>query len=131
AARYRAAVRWLAIFVGGGLGATARYAFGGWIQTATASFFPWGTFVVNVSGCLAIGVLATLLDERSMLGPAWRPFPRGGVLGGYPPSASFGLATWRLVEAGDWLRAAANVGGSVVVGLAAVAAGVALVRAGT
>jgi CrcB protein len=121
-------VRWLAIFVGGGLGATLRWAIGGWIQGAAASFFPWGTFVVNASGCLVIGILATLLDERSLLGPVWRLFLLVGVLGGYTTFSSFGLETWRLVEAGDWLRAAANAAGSVVVGLAAVAGGVVLAR---
>ena len=108
-----------------------RWAIGGWVQGAAASFFPWGTFVVNASGCLAIGVLATLLDERSLLGPVWRLFLLVGVLGGYTTFSSFGLETWRLVESGDWLRAAANAGGSVGVGLVAVAAGVALARLGT
>jgi CrcB protein len=98
-ARYGARVRWLAVFVGGGLGATLRYAIGGWVQSAIGSFFPWGTLVVNASGCLAIGVLATLLEERSLLGPSWRLFLLVGVLGGYTTFSSFGLETWRLVEA--------------------------------
>jgi fluoride exporter len=114
-ARYGARVRWLAVFVGGGLGATLRYAIGGWVQSAIGSFFPWGTLVVNASGCLAIGVLATLLEERSLLG-------------GYTTVSSFGLETWRLVEAGDWLRAAANAAASFGIGLGAVVGGVALAR---
>ena len=129
--RARAIVRgvpWLVIFVGGGLGAMLRYGFGGLVQRAIGSFFPWGTFVVNASGCLAIGILATLLEERSLLGPSWRLFLLVGVLGGYTTFSSFGLETWRLVETGDWLRAAANAGGSVALGLGAVACGVALAR---
>ena len=121
-------MRWLAIFVGGGLGAVLRYELGGLVQRNTGAFFPWGTIVVNASGCLAIGLLATLLEERSSLGPTWRLFLLVGVLGGYTTSSSFGLETWRLVESGDWLRAAGNAGGSVAIGLVAVAGGVAIAR---
>src|SRR5262245_47436267 len=124
-------MRWLVIFLGGGLGSALRFAIGGLVQRASDSFFPWGTFVVNASGCLAIGVLATLLEERSLLAPTVRLFLLVGVLGGYTTFSTFGLETWRLVEAGDWLRAAANAGGSVLVGVAAVAGGVAIARLAT
>jgi CrcB protein len=124
-------MRWLAVFAGGGLGALCRYGLAGWVQDATGSFFPWGTFVVNASGCLAIGVVATLLEERSLLGPTWRLFLLVGVLGGYTTFSSFGLETLRLLESGDWLRAAANAAGSVVLGIAAVVGGAALVRVAT
>jgi CrcB protein len=121
-------VRWLVIFLGGGLGATARYALGGWVQALSASFFPWGTFAVNALGCFAIGALATLLEERSALGPNGRLFLLVGVLGGFTTFSTFGFETWRLLEAGDWPRAAGNVVGSTGVGLAAVVGGVALAR---
>lgn len=121
-------MRWLAIFVGGGFGALLRYELGGFVQRSTGAFFPWGTLFVNASGCLAIGLLATLLEERSLLGPTWRLFLLVGVLGGYTTFSSFGLETWRLVESGDWLRAAGNAGGSVTIGLVAVAGGVAIAR---
>ena len=124
-------MRWIAIFLGGGLGALARYELGGLVQRSAGGFFPWGTLVVNATGCLAIGVLATLLEERSSLGPTWRLFLLVGVLGGYTTFSSFGLETWRLVESGDWLRAAGNAGGSVAIGLAAVAGGVAIARLAT
>ena len=106
-----------------------RYALGGWVQTLTASFFPWGTLAVNVLGCFAIGVLATLLEERSAIGPSTRWFLLVGLLGGFTTFSTFGFETWRLVEAGDWSRAAGNVLGSTGAGLAAVAGGVALARA--
>jgi len=105
-----------------------RYELGGVVQRGTGAFFPWGTLFVNASGCLAIGFLATLLEERSLLGPTWRLFLLVGVLGGYTTFSSFGLETWRLVESGDWLRAAGNAGGSVAIGLVAVAGGVAIAR---
>ncbi len=129
--RYRAPMRWLAIFVGGGLGALLRYEFGGLIQRSTGGFFPWGTLVVNATGCLAIGFVATLLEERSALGPTWRLVLLVGMLGGYTTFSTFGLETWRLVESGDWLRAAGNAAGSVLIGIAAVAGGVAVARLAT
>ena len=110
------------------MGAVLRFVLAGFVQSASGSFFPWGTFVVNATGCLTIGLLATLLEERSALGPTWRVFLLFGVLGGYTTFSSFGLETWRLIESGDWLRAAANAAGSVAVGLVAVAAGVGLGR---
>ena len=124
-------MRWLAIFVGGGIGAVLRYELGGLVQRNTGAFFPWGTLFVNASGCLAIGILATLLEERSLLGPTWRLFLLVGVLGGYTTFSTFGFETWRLIEAGDWLRAAGNAVGSFAFGLAAVAAGVVVARSVT
>jgi CrcB protein len=121
-------VRWLAVFAGGGLGALGRYWIGGWVQSHAGVSFPWGTLCVNATGCLAIGVLATLLEERALLGPAARLFLIVGVLGGYTTFSTFGIETWRLIEAGEWLRATANAVGSVAAGLAAVAAGVVVAR---
>jgi CrcB protein len=121
-------MRWLAIFVGGGLGAMLRYALGGWVQGLSGSFFPWGTLAVNASGCFAIGVLATWLEERSLLGSSARLFVLVGILGGYTTFSTFGFETWKLVESAQWLRAAANALGSVAIGLAAVVGGVAVAR---
>jgi CrcB protein len=120
--------RWLAVFVGGGIGSLLRYLIGGWVQGGAGAAFPWGTFVVNASGCLAIGAFATWLTERTAATPELRLFLLVGVLGGYTTFSTFGLETWRLVESAEWLRAAGNAAGSVAAGLAGVAAGVALAR---
>lgn len=125
---------WVAF--GGALGATLRYLVGGWVQRTGwveglrggAALFPWGTFVVNVTGCAAIGLLAGLLEERSTASPELRLFLLAGVLGGYTTFSSFGLETQRLLAEGSALVACANVAASVVVGLAAVLGGVALAR---
>lgn len=121
-------MRWLAIFVGGGLGALLRYELGGWVQAHGGAAFPWGTFAVNALGCLAIGVLATWIDERAGGGAELRAFVVTGVLGGFTTFSAFGLETWRLLESGALAGAAANVLGSVAVCVAAVAAGVAVAR---
>lgn len=122
-------MRWLWIFLGGGAGAVLRYELGGWVQAQGGAAFPWGTFAVNALGCLAIGVLATWIDERAGGGADLRAFLLTGLLGGFTTFSAFGLETWRLVEAGALGGAAANAVGSVVVCLAAVAAGAAIARA--
>lgn len=122
-------MRWWWIFVGGGVGAVLRYELGGWVQGHAGPALPWGTFAVNALGCLAIGVLATWIDERAGGGPELRVFLLTGLLGGFTTFSTFGLETWRLVESGATGAAAANALGSVAVCLAAVWAGVAIARA--
>lgn len=124
------AVRWLWIFLGGGVGAVLRYELGGWVQAHTGAAFPWGTFAVNALGCLAIGLLATWFDERGAGGLELRALLVTGVLGGFTTFSAFGLETWRLLESSAFLAAAGNAVGSVVVCVASVALGVALGRAG-
>ena len=101
---------WLGVAVGGLLGTLARYALGGWVQHASGGTFPWGTLIVNVAGCAAIGVLAAYSDRGGMLSPAWRMALQVGVLGGFTTFSGFGLETFRLVSDGDLGRAAAYVG---------------------
>lgn len=119
---------WLVVFLGGGIGALLRYELGGWAQARMGSGFPWGTFAVNALGCLAIGVLATWIDERTGGAPLGRAFLLVGVLGGFTTFSSFGLETWRLIEDGQALAAAANAAASVAVCVVAVAIGAVLVR---
>lgn len=126
----------LCVALGGALGATLRYLVGGWVQRAPwiermqggLGLLPWGTLLVNVSGCAAIGLLAGLLEERSTASPELRLFLLVGVLGGYTTFSSFGLETHRLLAEGSSALALVNVVGSVVAGLAAVVAGAALAR---
>ena len=119
---------WLLLFTAGGLGAMARYALSGWIQTRAGDSFPWGTLGVNVAGCFAIGLLATTLEERSVLAPQLRVALLVGLLGGFTTFSTFGLETWRLLAASELGPALANALGSVLGCLAAVALGVILGR---
>ena len=120
----------LLVGAGGFAGAVLRYAVGllalRWLPPA----FPYGTFLVNVTGCFAIGVLAAAFDTRSA-GLAPRLFWITGVLGGYTTFSAFGLETAGLLGRGSLVAAGLNVGGQVVIGLAAVWAGAAFVRAWT
>lgn len=108
--------RILAVAFGGALGAVARYLLSGWVQRSPVllrwgSFgpgLPWGTFIVNLTGCLLMGLLAGLFQERMVVSPELRSFVLIGILGGYTTFSSFALETLRLVQAGSLELAAMN-----------------------
>ena len=107
---------------GGALGSVARYWLSDVIGRRFGETFPYGTLLVNVSGCLVIGFFATStgLEGRLVVRPEWRLAFMAGVCGGYTTFSSFSLQTLNLTMAGDWFRAAANVFLSVVLCLGAV-----------
>lgn len=107
---------------GGALGSVARYWLSGVIGRRFGETFPYGTLLVNVSGCLVIGFFAayTGTEGRLLIRPEWRLAFMAGVCGGYTTFSSFSLQTLNLSMEGDWFRAAANVILSVVLCLAAV-----------
>lgn len=116
------------IGLGGFLGALLRYGLGGWIhRRLPLTTFPIGTLIVNLIGCLAIGVLAGLVQSRQLLGPQARLFALIGLLGGFTTFSTFGWETVAMLRDGENLRAVVNVGGHVIAGLALVWLGYALV----
>ena len=121
-------MQWWWLFVGGGLGAVARFWLGAFVLERAGEGFPWGTLVVNWSGCLAIGVAAALFAAAPHP-PALRLFLVTGVLGGFTTFSAFGLETVELWAAGEPAQAALYVVGSVAGGLVAVALGLGAARA--
>lgn len=121
---------WLAVGAGGALGSLARYAMSLLLwRLSPMQAVPYATFVVNIAGCLAIGVLAGLLAAgRLDWTPTMRAFVLVGVLGGFTTFSSFGLDTHTLAQAGHTGLAVWNVAGQVVLGLLAVFGGFALAR---
>lgn len=116
---------WIAL--GGALGSVARY----WVAALAAPYsrdLPWGTVGINVAGSFLIGVFGTLtLQSGRYPAPDWlRLFVMVGVCGGFTTFSSFSLQTLDLLRAGAVARALANVALSVLLCLAAVAAGHAL-----
>jgi len=114
---------WIAI--GSALGGVARH----WCNVVAAQFaglaFPWGTLFVNVLGSLIIGLFFTLTGPEGRYDASTNAklFVMIGLCGGYTTFSSFSLQTLGLMQDGQWLRAGANVVGSVVLCLAAVWAG--------
>jgi CrcB protein len=125
----------LAVAAGGAAGSVARYLLQGWVQRRTSETSGWlpllptGTLAVNLLGCVAIGLLATLLQERVAVDPALRSGLLIGVLGGFTTFSAFGWETLGLLRAGNLLLAGAYVVASVALGLAGVWLGIVVARA--
>ena len=114
----------LIIALGGALGAVSRFLLGNGVSRALGSALPYGTFVINIVGCFAMGLLMTIIVDREMLPAAWRLFLCVGFLGGFTTFSSFGYEALMLLTEGRLLAVLAYVGGSVALGLVAAAAGV-------
>lgn len=114
--------------LGGAAGTITRYALSGWVSQLTGGRLPWGTFIVNVSGSFALGVLFALSIDRAILPPEVRVPLMIGFLGAYTTFSTLMLESWRLVEEGAMLAAVANVVGSSLVGLLALVGGLAVGR---
>ena len=118
----------LAIALAGALGALARYGLDGVVSRRTGGSFPWGTFVINVSGSFLLGLVFTLLTERYRVDPWLRSALTIGFLGAYTTFSTLSLETYRLLEEGAVGLAIANAAGSLAAGLAALYVGVVLGR---
>ena len=106
---------------GGFLGAVLRYLVGGWVHNVLDNaWFPYGTLVVNVVGCLLIGFLAGLAENRLVFGAETRLFLFIGILGGFTTFSSFAYETLALARDAQNLAAAINVLAQVSLGLAGV-----------
>jgi len=115
--------------VGGAFGAIARYKVAAMVQARVPVGFPYGTFLVNVSGCLIMGFVTALLTDRLVVHPNWRYLIPIGFIGAYTTFSTFELETFRAVSEGAWPIAAANVIGSCVAGYLALWAGFVAARA--
>ena len=119
----------IAVGVAGFIGASARYGLEGLIAQKSAGSFPWSTFVVNISGSFVLGILfAVLVEGRMPVAPWLRTALTVGLIGAFTTFSTLTLETFRLVEDGSYVLAGANAVGSLVVGLFAVYAGVAVGR---
>jgi len=117
------------IGLGGFAGAVARYLVDGAVAERTGAGFPWGTMAVNLSGSFVLGLLFALSAERAILPADIRGPVLIGFIGAYTTFSTWMLESWRLIENGSYLPAMANLGGSVVLGLLATVAGLAIGRA--
>jgi CrcB protein len=108
--------RYFMIALGGAVGAIARYQIAATIQGRVVSGFPWGTFVVNLSGCLVMGLVTAILAEKVGLHQNWRFLVPVGFVGAYTTFSTFELETYRAVTEGSWAAGGVNVVGSVAAG---------------
>jgi CrcB protein len=119
-------LRILLIAVFGALGTLARYGLQGVVQIRMGGAFPYGTLLVNLTGCFFLGLIGQFTLNRMVISPDMRMAIAVGFFGGYTTFSSFGWETAKMLEAGEWLRATTYVGASVVVGLLLSVAGIRL-----
>jgi len=102
---------YLAVMAGGAAGVGARMFLSGWIANHFGEAFPWGTVIVNVSGCFIIGAFSGLTgpDSMWMTSPLVRQVVTIGMLGGFTTYSSFSLQTINLFAAGEVLYGMANI----------------------
>ncbi len=118
----------LLVAIGGAIGAAGRYLIGGWVQTFAGTGFPLGTFFVNATGSLIIGVILGLVERGSLSGQA-RLFLAVGIMGGYTTFSSFSYDNLGLLQSGETGRLLVNMFGQLAIGLFAAYLGVVLARA--
>ena len=121
--------KYLWVGIGGFAGSIARYALGVWIYDRMGTRFPYGTFVINITGCFLIGVILTVLDARVGVPPAWRLAIPIGFIGAYTTFSTFEYETFRSVNSGQASIGLLNIALSVLVGYFAVWLGVMAGRA--
>lgn len=119
-------VLWVAL--GGALGSAARYGVNVWSGRLLGTDFPWHTLAVNLLGCFTMGALTALMALKFNVGQEVRAFLTTGILGGFTTFSAFSLDFALLVERKSYLAAGAYAAGSVLFSLAAVFAGLHLVR---
>jgi CrcB protein len=121
-------MNYVLVFVGGGLGSVLRHIVNVLCARGIGIGFPYGTFVVNVTGSLIMGLIAGYLAFKGEASQPWRLFLMTGILGGYTTFSAFSLDAALLYERGELGLAAFYVLGSVLFSILGLFAGLALVR---
>ena len=121
-------MKFLYLFVAGGVGTLARYLLAGVVYQICGVRFPYGTLAVNLMGCFLAGFLAIVIEEKFLLSPTMRLMIMIGFLGGFTTFSTFMLETANLIKDGENLLAFVNVMASVVVGFLVFRLGVILAK---
>lgn len=116
------------VALGSAIGGAARYLLGGWIQQRIGGDFPVQTLFINISGSFLLGFLQRYGLDTTALSPEVRTMLTIGFCGGYTTFSTFSYETVRMLEDGDWRRAALYTGLSVALTVAAAVAGIAAAR---
>ena len=121
-------MNYVLVFIGGGLGSTLRHTVNVVCARCIGTAFPYGTFIINITGSTIMGLIAGYLAFKGEASQPWRLFLMTGVLGGYTTFSAYSLDAALLYEWGELGLAAFYVLGSVVFSILGLFAGLALVR---
>jgi len=113
----------LIVGLGGGAGSILRYLCQKWVYQFYPHPFPWGTLLVNVTGCFLIGVFYSLSEKSALFTPEWRLLLTTGFCGGFTTFSAFAFENLNLLRTGDTTYFFLYIVASVVLGIAAVLAG--------
>jgi CrcB protein len=108
--------KYFAVGVGGFVGSIVRFWLATYIGQRMGTRFPYGTFLINVSGSFLVGVVMTILTERTHLSPTWRYLIPIGFIGGYTTFSTFEYETLRAIQDGQFTIGLLNIVLSVVLG---------------
>ncbi|MFZ5801602.1 MAG: fluoride efflux transporter CrcB [Candidatus Omnitrophota bacterium] len=109
-------MKWICLILGGVTGTLARYGLSGAVYGLFGTRFPYGTLAVNVSGCLFVGFLAGLAEEKFLLGPNARVLLMAGFCGAFTTFSTLMLETAELFKSGETFSAFLNMAVSVALG---------------
>lgn len=118
----------LLVGTGGFLGSISRYLASRFLQNSIPSSFPYGTFFVNITGCLLIGIIYGLSERSSLLTPEWRLFLAVGFCGGFTTFSTFANENLALLRDGEFFYFFLYTGLSVFLGIAATFIGVLMTK---
>jgi CrcB protein len=110
-------VKYFAISLGGILGANSRYLIAEWAAQRFGAGFPYGTFIINISGSFLLGFFMAFLQDRAFIHPNYRLFFATGFCGAYTTFSTFTYESLRLWQDGSFLLAITNLLGSLAVGM--------------
>ena len=110
----------------GAIGTLARFGLQGVVQVRMGSMFPYGTLLINLTGCFLLGLIGQLTLNRMLVSSDIRIAIAVGFFGGYTTFSSFGWETAKMLEDGEWLRATSYVSASVIAGILLSVAGIRL-----
>lgn len=109
--------------LGGFIGTVARFLISRFFQENVLSVFPWSTFIVNIIGCLLIGIIYGISEKGDVLSPEIRLFLTVGICGGFTTFSAFSNDSFLLIRDQEWVRVALYASLSLFLGLLAVYAG--------
>lgn len=120
--------RILYLGIAGSLGTLARYGLSGLVQKASSDSFPWGTFAVNIAGCLLFGIIWALTAEKMVMGQEVRTIILTGFMGAFTTFSSLISDSGQLLAASKWMLGLGNIALQSIAGIALFFIGLSLGR---